>query len=264
MAHYTTEIRTLQEMKYDFGLKKYPIFKEEYRAELNKKILDHYRFREIGFETAGRFKFALNARMNEIMPYYNQLYDSKWDDYDILSNYSMDEENSETRDSQGTAKGSTKSKGESSDSGTSENKIKGTNTTKDTGTTTLQDDTTGLKVNSETPAGNITLAKVNSNFYATSLDRDQGTGTHTNTLNTTTSNTNDTTNAGSDSRTLESESSVDNDSSSTDLTKTTYERKVKGNTGLNPLAQIKRMRELFVNIDQMIIDELADLFMGVV
>lgn len=52
----------------------YPIFDEAYRDKLNQKILDHYRMYEIGFETVGQFRFALNRKMREIMPYYNQLY----------------------------------------------------------------------------------------------------------------------------------------------------------------------------------------------
>ena len=52
----------------------YPIFDEEYREVLNKKIVDHYLFREIGFETAEMFKHYVNTKMREIMPYYNKLY----------------------------------------------------------------------------------------------------------------------------------------------------------------------------------------------
>ena len=55
----------------------YPIFDENHRAELEKKILKHYYTREIGFETVGLFKLYLNNRMTEIMPYYNKLYESE-------------------------------------------------------------------------------------------------------------------------------------------------------------------------------------------
>ena len=56
MSKYTTELRRLIESGYDLGLKTYPIFEESYRTILNGKILSHYKFREIGFETAGLFK----------------------------------------------------------------------------------------------------------------------------------------------------------------------------------------------------------------
>lgn len=55
----------------------YPIFDESYRDPLNKKIQEHYWFYEIGHETIGIFTFALNRKMREIMPYYNQLYESQ-------------------------------------------------------------------------------------------------------------------------------------------------------------------------------------------
>lgn len=52
----------------------YPIFDELYRPELNNKIIKHYWNYEIGQETESMFRFAFNRKMNEIMPYYNQLY----------------------------------------------------------------------------------------------------------------------------------------------------------------------------------------------
>jgi hypothetical protein len=58
---------------------KFPIFDEIYRATLQDKIVDHYRNYEIGQETIGMFCHALNRKMREIMPYYNQLYKSQID-----------------------------------------------------------------------------------------------------------------------------------------------------------------------------------------
>lgn len=55
----------------------FPIFDEDYRAELCKKILRHYYTREICCETVGRWKLFLSDKMKNIMPYYNQLYQSE-------------------------------------------------------------------------------------------------------------------------------------------------------------------------------------------
>lgn len=55
----------------------FPIFDEQYRAELCKKILRHYYTREICCETVGRWKLFLSDKLNNIMPYYNQLYRSE-------------------------------------------------------------------------------------------------------------------------------------------------------------------------------------------
>lgn len=55
----------------------FPIFDEKYRPELCKKILRHYYTREICCETLGRWKLFLSDKMKNIMPYYNQLYQSE-------------------------------------------------------------------------------------------------------------------------------------------------------------------------------------------
>lgn len=56
---------------FDFS---YPLYDASYKGALETKIINHYYFREIGAETAAQFKFMLARTLNEIMPYYNQLY----------------------------------------------------------------------------------------------------------------------------------------------------------------------------------------------
>ena len=74
MAKYTITIKSLIDNNFDFKMDSYPIFDDNYRSILNQKILDHYYENEIGFETASLFRFYLNNKLNEIMPYYNELY----------------------------------------------------------------------------------------------------------------------------------------------------------------------------------------------
>lgn len=97
MSHYTTELRFICESYagkvdsvayhgideviskaipkvFDFD---FPLFDPDYRNVLCGKILKHYYTREIGEETVGLWKFRLATKMNEIMPYYNQLYKSE-------------------------------------------------------------------------------------------------------------------------------------------------------------------------------------------
>ena len=96
MSKYTTEVRFICETAagledskgyndvesiisasrtsiFDFS---YPIFDNAYKSVLESKILRHYYTREIGLETVGLWKHFLNMRMNEIMPYYNKMYES--------------------------------------------------------------------------------------------------------------------------------------------------------------------------------------------
>lgn len=102
MSKYTTQVRFICEVNsgldesvgydniaqviansrakiFDFS---YPIFDENYRATLETKILKHYYTREIGLETVGLWKHFLDMRMNEIMPYYNKLYESELLEFD--------------------------------------------------------------------------------------------------------------------------------------------------------------------------------------
>ena len=57
------------------GLNRYPIFNESYRKPLNDKIIDHFYFQEIGFETPAQFARMMRRTMNEVMPRYNRLYE---------------------------------------------------------------------------------------------------------------------------------------------------------------------------------------------
>lgn len=91
MAINTILLRDIVESPVDLNLREYPIFDENYRDRLNSKILDHYLMREIAHETVELFVWRLNVKMNEIMPYYNQLYEAvaKGADLDPFNTYDM-------------------------------------------------------------------------------------------------------------------------------------------------------------------------------
>lgn len=96
MSKYTTEVRFICEQKsgltessgannVDDIIKhswdkifttKCKFFDENYRESLCCKILKHYYLREIGCETVGIWLLWMNAKLELIMPYYNQLYSS--------------------------------------------------------------------------------------------------------------------------------------------------------------------------------------------
>lgn len=99
---FTIVLWTLIKNNYDLGLQEYPLYESTghtmvdgiipTREQLNKKIIDHYKYREIGFETPWRFVDELNIRMNEIMPYYNQLFKSLDIEYNIIHNVDYKED----------------------------------------------------------------------------------------------------------------------------------------------------------------------------
>lgn len=152
MSTYTTQLQYIVESGYDLGLKSYPIFDEGYRELLNNKIIEHYYFREIGLETAGLFKRFLNRKMNEIMPYYNQLYKSELLKVEPLTRIDLWE--TFKRSDNGEFNG------------------------------TMQDNTNNFNVYSDTPQGNLSSVDIKDHLYASSASKDQN-EQHTSTNQTT-------------------------------------------------------------------------------
>lgn len=141
MAKYTITIKALIDNNFDFQMTQYPIFDENYRETLNHNILYHYYENEIGFETAPLFRFYLNQKLNEIMPYYNELYKIQKkliDDNLLLNNVNLTEE------------------------------LKGRNTTQTSSTS--QSTNKGKNLFQDTPQGNISQQDINAqNVYATNI-----------------------------------------------------------------------------------------------
>lgn len=64
------------------------------KTTFEQKIIDHFRFRQIGQETVGRFLHCFRTRIREIMPYYVQVYefDAKFRNIeDPLESYNLTE-----------------------------------------------------------------------------------------------------------------------------------------------------------------------------
>ena len=84
---------------FDFD---FPIFDEDYRTVIETKIIKHYYTREISEETVGLWKLRLNTKLNEIMPYYNNLYKAWGVDFnplydtDITTEHTLDNESTQT------------------------------------------------------------------------------------------------------------------------------------------------------------------------
>lgn len=96
MSTFTIELWRVLELTNDpgdgstIGLDDYPFYSDgKRRYELNRKILEHYRNREIGMETIARFTHAVRRRMHEEMPRFNQFYESTLIEFDPLSTYNL-------------------------------------------------------------------------------------------------------------------------------------------------------------------------------
>lgn len=137
MSKYTTELRFICETQsglnesvggnsvgeiislartkiFDFD---YPIFDTNYKEVLETKILKHFYTREIGLETYGLWKLKLDTKMNEIMPYYNKLYQSELLEFNPLWDIDYTRDGSEsTSQSESTSNSLSTSESESSSS----------------------------------------------------------------------------------------------------------------------------------------------------
>ena len=73
---------------FDFD---YPIVDSTWKSQFEKSFIDYYYFYEIGSETIDRWKHTLKARLNKIMPYYNELYKTTLFEIDPLITQRIEE-----------------------------------------------------------------------------------------------------------------------------------------------------------------------------
>ena len=274
---------------FDFD---FPIFDEEYREVLETKILRHYYTREIGLETYGLWKLKLQTKLNEIMPYYNKLYQSELYTYNPLYDVDMtttnvgqrtgertDINNAEISDSRSRTNTSKQSgtsvderKNEFDGTRESENNESNVNSSESTGNR----DTQSRDMYSDTPQGSLT--GVDTNTYLTNFRKILGddttsevghsTGVTSGKQKITDGNT-ETTQGSNVTSSKREESTTDTGSQSTSnsavgKSKNTedYVMHVFGKSaGANYAKMIKDFRDNLLNIDMDIIRDLADLFM---
>ena len=167
MARYTITIKSLIDNNFDFQLTDYPIFDENYRSVLNQKILYHYYENEIGFETAPLFRFYLKQKLNEIMPYYNELYKAQTK---LIKNDLLLNNVNLTETLEGSNTTQTNSDSRSTNKGTSKNK----NLFQDTPQGTISQ----TDIDSQTWATNLTLDKNETNNTINDSNSSSGSGTN--------------------------------------------------------------------------------------
>lgn len=244
MSKYTTEVRFICESKSGlseskgFGsvdevlnsswdkifTSKVSFFDEEYRGVLCKKILKHYYLREIGCETVGIWLLWMNTKLEEIMPYYNKLYESELIKFNPMYDVDWNRKGNKTGNESGS--GSRSTSGNNS----------GTNTQSGTSSNTRKD------LYSDTPQGALT--GVESETYLTNARKvsDSGeTGVNVST----------------------SGSYEDSESSSNNVDTTeNYVESVSGKQGTGSYSKmLNEFRETFLNIDMQVIEEFAEMFM---
>ena len=316
MSKYTTELRFICETEagetesvgysdvddviaaalphiFDFD---FPIFDENYRTTLETKIIRHYYTREIGLETYGLWKLKLQTKLNEIMPYYNKLYESELFTYNPLYDVDMttthvgrrtgENTNVDTRISERSNSGTSKNVGDETTADTNranttgsrsvENSGSETNTgrTKNSATRNYQRD----DAYSDTPQGTLTNVRnlnyltnarnivdsdmTNENGETTGASASENKQSETNQQTVTGDNTSATKRV-SERTDVFAESNKD-EGTNTETSKSTedYVLHVMGKSaGVNYARMIKDFRDNLLNIDMDVIRELNDLFM---
>lgn len=94
MSKYTLELRMIVRNINIFEGCNFYTDNEIIRKEFENKFIDTYYFHEIGFETVERFKHRLKTKLNNIMPYYKQLYQTELEAKDI--NFLLNKDLTET------------------------------------------------------------------------------------------------------------------------------------------------------------------------
>jgi hypothetical protein len=203
----------------------YPIWNEQYRETLERKILMHYLNKEICSETFYMWQIYMEERLNLIMPYYNQLYESILK-YDIAKSHNITETENSTKND------------ETNIINTNVGKNTNNNTVEINGTNT--NNLTGSDIDCDTPQ-----ARLNGGDYASNI-----TETNRNNVdtidNTTTNNT------------VLDITNTNNGNSTTNATNNITKNSSGNNVPISDL--IMKHRETILNIDRLIIEQLYDLF----
>ena len=259
---------------FDFN---YDLYDETYKPVLERKILRHFYMQEIGLETYGLWKFHLENKLNEIIPYYNELYKTLLLDYNPLYDIDL----TTKRSQQGTQNLDEKNKTQSdiSDASTYSRNQSGS----ETGDTTEQNNNvstmnTNRKNNNEseninqfsdTPQNGLSAVKsgkylTNATVINNTEDNNENAsslGTDNNKRKANISNI--TENIINDERSNQHLRDEEHNRDRSILTTDNYVERIFGKQSRQSnSALIREFRENIINIDMMIIDELNELFMG--
>lgn len=290
MAKYTTELRTICEhlAGYEEGVGykgvdevisksrdkifsfDFPIFDEAYKSVLETKILKHYYTREISAETFGLWQLWLDTKMNEIMPYYNKLYESELLEFNPFYDADYTKTGNRDADKTGTEDEDISHDIERNGTGSITNDFDGTTTRTNnlTETTNMHNEpkTETWEEFSDTPQGALTGVR-NMNYLTNARHiTEDGTGSSTSGSVTNTGTVTDV----ADSTNVETRNTTDTEERTINGTKTynlnnteEYLEHVVGKfPGASYASLLKEYRDTFLNIDMMIIRDLKHLFIG--
>ena len=305
MSKYTTEVRYICEKANDLENSvgyldvddiiegaipsvfsfDFPIFDETYREVICTKILRHYYTREIGFETVGLWKLKLQTKLNEVMPYFNQLYKSELLKFNPLYDVDLQTTHVGNKDSEstneenriGNAVSSSNRSGTNSLDSTSGvyNNVKYKEDGKSNKNTNTSNDESGINYDlySDTPQG--ALNGVNAEEYLTNARKitdsrnkngvEVGNDEYNKNSETEGSRVGQENNRGRfDESGAENKTNNEsmNGTSKVNSTENYVLHVVGKQAGISYSKMLKEFRETFLNIDMDVINSLSDLFLN--
>lgn len=206
MASYTISLYSLENAETFKLFTDYDFYLEENKKNFEKKFFDRYFDREIYTKSPYVFRRALIGKLNLIMPYYKQIYQTELEAKNINFLLNKDLKEEFIRDIENSAEGTATS----------------------TGTTTGE----STNIFSDTPEGQIS-----------NIEKFMSNGTINKANDSTQSN------------------NVSNSSGKT-TEKTSFLS--QGNIGVTSSAELlDKWRQVIINIDQLILNELEDLFLDI-
>ena len=279
MANYTIELKNLPNEVFNFS---YPFYCESPQAkrEFEERFIGHYFFHEIGFETIDRFQHVLAERLRLRMPYYQQLYQTEWQQTqkDMMLSKSLVEtltreiilegSNESTQSTSGTHTSSNEQSQSGTDKVTNEQSQSGTTTSSGTSSETSSNNTTSKEssINDGVSVVNLEDANLTHHSSQESSGESSGTSTGESTDEHQLSGSQDTTSSSELSSNTEdtnnSQSSLSGTNQSKQIETQTF--KSEGDVGIQtPAYAITEWRKIIININELIINECADLFMQI-
>ena len=95
MSKYTLELNQIvNDLDFNLFDFEYNLYDNDLKAQFQKKFIDHFYFYEIGLTPIARFKKALQIKLNDIYPYFKQLYQTelRCNDIDFMLNKDLKEQ----------------------------------------------------------------------------------------------------------------------------------------------------------------------------
>lgn len=274
---------TATEKLFDFNFPWYTEKSDISLADFKRMFFEHHFTDEIGYETIALFKMKMQEVFYRKIPYYTDMYKALHIEYDPLINHEMRGTNNGTTTGEETQNGTTTNSGsdkhntehtgtivnDGNTSNTNSNTHSDTTTTNST--TTSSDTSKTQNIHSDFPQANFSTAK----DYASNMDRGQNATDNTTTVKGTNNNDgnskdvsngaikNTETFANNDLTTDTFGHIINNESSGNSKGTSSTSYSDIGWSGGSKTTELELYRKAIRNLNEMLLHEFDDLFMGV-